>query len=237
MGDADGLAAAAATDTTCYICFGGPEDGPLLDVCACKDRLVHVECQRRMMVGTTRSTKCPVCETVYGNVLLKPSHLRLTNDAAVLLVLTLCVVALTSLGVYQLCVFVFVQRYDGQDLYSVIAVISGCICLAIVTVASAATMWLAPRGRPLLRRRQNIVLIGLAQQSPAASPARAGSRQRQQQQEQSPTTISRVLTIEPRPPPLRSESSSGSAAGAAAMTTAEGGSSSVAAEAAGGERV
>lgn len=53
----------------CYICLG--EEEPLLDdTCSCKDRHVHLSCQRDMICSSLRDDpfSCPVCGSAFTNL-------------------------------------------------------------------------------------------------------------------------------------------------------------------------
>ena len=64
------------TTDLCYVCLseeGEAEEEPLLHgTCACKDRSIHLSCQKDMIRSSLRADpfSCPVCESPFSNLLV-----------------------------------------------------------------------------------------------------------------------------------------------------------------------
>ena len=60
----------------CYVCCA--EDGELSNgLCACTDRPLHMECQRKLLETVSKDGRCTVCKAVYRNVeVLQERRLR-----------------------------------------------------------------------------------------------------------------------------------------------------------------
>ena len=136
---------------TCYVCFE-PIQGPeQVELCLCKDRWLHLECQRKMVQATTRCAKCPVCQTVYTNATTRRGKLRFSSHAKWVLVIIILGLALTGLGIHQLSFAVYPM-----------AIGSGIAFLLLVTLVAGLLRWFCccDGGEPLVRRETVVVLVG-----------------------------------------------------------------------------
>ena len=81
----------------CYICTDSTP--PLLhDVCACKNRHVHPECQKRLIVTLERSARCAVCKTQYKNAVIAVDR-RLNWQFVLIVTVNICSVWLSFMGI------------------------------------------------------------------------------------------------------------------------------------------
>ena len=53
----------------CFVCLQTHEPFEF-NICDCKNRFVHKECQKKMLQYLKNPTKCPVCMSVYKNVIV-----------------------------------------------------------------------------------------------------------------------------------------------------------------------
>ena len=59
-----------STSNECYICVSEMDSELLTDVCDCKNRYIHAECQKRLMLECNNGDKCSVCLSKYNNACL-----------------------------------------------------------------------------------------------------------------------------------------------------------------------
>jgi hypothetical protein len=70
-------------DALCYICLSDTEEEALLhDTCSCKDRHVHLSCQRDMIGSSLRTDpfSCPVCDSTFTNLLVVRRYMHSTTS-------------------------------------------------------------------------------------------------------------------------------------------------------------
>ena len=57
----------------CYVCLSDDEEEALVhSICRCKDRQIHLSCQREMVCSSLRANpfSCPVCDAPFSNLLM-----------------------------------------------------------------------------------------------------------------------------------------------------------------------
>lgn len=96
----------------CFVCEA-EDGGELLRVCKCKNRWLHLECQRQLMQRTaTHRAGCPICSSPYCNVEMMRTKRRLTSDGRRMIAYVAGVVAVIFIAVYELIMFC-VDRHPG----------------------------------------------------------------------------------------------------------------------------
>ena len=139
----------AESMSTCYICED--EGGELWTVCLCNGRLLHLECQRQMMMKTrAHRLECAVCLERYNNVKVVTVKRKMSREGKRLTLYVIGVLGVVGIAVYEMFMWVI---YDNTA-YLVVALLFALAAIAFMGVG-CYLFW-----RTNLLIEQKVVSIG-----------------------------------------------------------------------------
>ena len=95
----------------CYICAEGRSAGPLLSVCACSGRYVHLRCQRELLHRMPEhEASCPVCKVPYTNAQTNGHSIRPTAAGQLFMFCICGIIVMMGAGIQQLYVTLFLRH-------------------------------------------------------------------------------------------------------------------------------
>lgn len=124
----------------CFVCLD--EAPPLLRVCACADRKVHILCQRRLVrkVASHSAGTCPVCNAVYTNAV--PTRRLYVRGDKCLLCCVLLACCISTDAIFLVLLLDFVRFGNTASMYASVSI--GACAVATNAISAGVIYYAKP---------------------------------------------------------------------------------------------